>query len=61
MQLDKMQCLKMMISFFDEIFGVEMGELKEAAVDCIICAWVEGWEEKVRRENNCASEVQLMA
>jgi hypothetical protein len=44
MQQDTMQCLERMISIFDlelESFGVEMGPLREPAVECVFWAWVE--------------------
>ncbi len=42
-------------------FGVEMGPLREPAVERIFRAWVEDWEEKARKKNDCVAKAQLLA
>jgi hypothetical protein len=37
-------------------FGVNMGKLKEPAVQQIFYAWVEDWEEDARKKNDCVLE-----
>jgi hypothetical protein len=43
-----------------EKFGVNMGILKEPAVQRIFGAWVEDWEEDAMKKNDCVSEAQLL-
>jgi hypothetical protein len=44
-----------------EIFGVDMGALKEPPVERIFRAWVEDWEEEAQKKNECVAEAQLLA
>jgi hypothetical protein len=44
-----------------ESFGVEMGLLRESAVEHVLRAWVEDWEEEARKKNDCVAEAQLLA
>ncbi len=44
-----------------ESFGVEMGPLREPAVECVFRAWVEDWEEEAQKKNDCVAEAQLLA
>jgi hypothetical protein len=44
-----------------ETFGVDMGGLKEPPVEHIFQAWVEDWEEKAQKKNDCVAEAQLLA
>ncbi len=41
-------------------FGVNTGILKDPAVQCIFCAWVEDWEEDARKKNDCVLEALLL-
>ncbi len=41
-------------------FGVNTGKLKEPAVQCIFCAWVDDWEEDARKKNDCVLEALLL-
>ncbi len=43
-----------------EKFGINMGILKEPAVQCIFCSWVEDWEEEARKKNDCVLEALLL-
>ena len=43
-----------------EQFGVDMGALKEPAVERIFRAWVEDWEEESRKKNDCVDEARLL-
>ena len=43
-----------------EKFGVNMGKLKEPAVQRIFRAWVEDWEEDARKKNDCVLEALLL-
>jgi hypothetical protein len=43
-----------------ESFGVEMGSLREPAVKRVFWAWVEDWEEEVRKKNDCVAKAQLL-
>ncbi len=43
-----------------EKFGVNMGDLKEPAVQRIFRAWVEDWEEDARKKNDCVLEALLL-
>ncbi len=42
-------------------FGVEMGPLREPAVECVFWAWVEDWEEEAQKKNDCVAEAELLA
>jgi hypothetical protein len=42
-------------------FGVEMGLLREPAVERVFWAWVEDWEEEARTKNGCVAKAQLLA
>ena len=44
-----------------ESFGVEMGPLREPAVECVFRAWVEDWEEEAQKKNDCVAKAQLLA
>jgi hypothetical protein len=44
-----------------ESFGVEMGPLREPAVEHVFWEWVEDWEEEARKKNDCVAEAQLLA
>ncbi len=44
-----------------ESFGVEMGPLREPAVERVFWAWVEEWEEEARKKNDCVAKAQLLA
>ncbi len=44
-----------------ESFGVEMGLLREPAVERVFWAWVEDWEEEAQKKNDCVAEAQLLA
>ncbi len=44
-----------------ESFGVEMGPLREPAVERVFRAWVEDWEEEAQKKNDCVAEAQLLA
>jgi len=44
-----------------ERFDVDMGALKEPAVERIFWAWVEGWEEEARKKNCCVEEARLFS
>jgi hypothetical protein len=41
-------------------FDVNMGKLKESAVQRIFRAWVKDWEEDARRKNDCVLEALLL-
>jgi hypothetical protein len=42
-------------------FGVDMGALKEQAIEHVFWAWVEDWEEEARQKNDCVAKAQLLA
>ncbi len=44
-----------------ESFDVEMGPLREPAVERVFWAWVEDWEEEARKKNDCVAKAQLLA
>ncbi len=44
-----------------ESFDVDMGALKEPAIERVFWAWVEDWEEEARKKNDCVAEAQLLA
>jgi len=44
-----------------ETFGVDVGTLKEPAVQRTFRAYVEGWEEEDRYKNDCVAEARLLA
>jgi hypothetical protein len=44
-----------------ETFGVDMGALREPAVERVFRAWVEDWEVEARKKNDCVAEAQLLA
>jgi hypothetical protein len=39
-----------------ESFDVDMGALKELAIEHVFRAWVEDWEEEARKKNDCVAE-----
>jgi len=43
-----------------ERFDVDMGALKEPAVERIFPAWVQDWEEEARKKNDCVEEARLL-
>jgi hypothetical protein len=43
-----------------ERFDVDMGALKEPAVERIFRAWVEEWEEEARMKNDCVEDARLL-
>jgi hypothetical protein len=44
-----------------ETFGVDMGALKEPAIERVFWGWVEDWEEEARKKNDCVAKAQLLA
>jgi hypothetical protein len=44
-----------------ESFGVEMGPLREPAVEHVFWAWVEDWKEEAQKKNDCVAKAQLLA
>jgi hypothetical protein len=38
-------------------FGVEMGPLKEPAVERVFRAWVEDWDKEARKKNVCIADL----
>ena len=66
MHRDTMQCLEMRDDDinFDlqlESLGVDMGALKEPAIDHLFWAWVKDWEEEAQKKNDCVIEALLHA
>jgi hypothetical protein len=41
-----------------EKFGIDTGALTVREVQRVFRAWVEDWEEKVRKKNDCVCEAQ---
>jgi hypothetical protein len=39
-----------------ETFGVDMGALKEPAIERVFWAWVEDWEEEAKKNNDCVAK-----
>ncbi len=44
-----------------ESFGVDMGALKELAIEHVFWAWVEDWEEEAQKKKDCVAKAQLLS